>query len=64
MIWGKHTYIYIYIRAHAHKINNMFVIENYMHIEHRHTKCMGCLNSTTQVGAAHGERDIYDHGFT
>ena len=26
---------------HAHK--NMFVIENYMHIEHRHTKRMGCL---------------------
>ena len=21
----------------------MFVIENYTHIEHRHTKCMGCL---------------------
>ena len=28
---------------HAHKIKNMFVIKNYMHTEHRHTKCMGCL---------------------
>ena len=37
LICGKH------IQAHAHKIKNMFAIENYMHIEHRHTKCMGCL---------------------
>ena len=38
LIWGKH----IHARTHI-RLRNMFVIENYMHIEHRHTKCMGCL---------------------
>ena len=42
MIWGKHI--------HAHKIKNMFVIKNYMHIEHRHTKCVGCLKQNACVG--------------
>ena len=41
----------------------MFVIENYMHIEHRHTKCMGCLkqhntgwSSTWRERESEGER--------
>ena len=57
LIWGKH----IYTRTHAHKIKDMFVIKNYMHIEHRHTKCMGCLkqHNLTQVGAAHGDIYLY-----
>ena len=37
--WSR---VNIYTRVHAHKIKKMFVIENYMHTEHRHTKCMGC----------------------
>ena len=37
----------------------MFVIENYMHIEHRHTKGMGCLkqHSTEREREREGERE-------
>ena len=45
-IWGKHT--------HAHAHNNMFVIENYMQIEHRHTKqwilCQVSLSYRRRLG--------------
>ena len=48
----------IYTRVHAHKTKNMFVIENYMHIEHRHTKCMGCLKQHN-TGWSSTWTDIY-----
>ena len=41
----------------------MFVTENYMHIEHRHTKGMGCLKQHNTGWKQHMERYIYDHGF-
>ena len=41
----------------------MFVIENCMHIEHRHTKDMGCLKQHNTGWKQPMERYIYDHGF-
>ena len=36
----------------------MFVIENYMHIEHRHTKGMGSMKQHNTGWKQHMERDI------
>ena len=54
MIWGKH----IYTSAHAHKIKNMFVIENYMHIEHTH-KMYRLPEAAQHRLEQHMDRDIY-----
>ena len=50
-----------HIHVHAHK--NMFVTENYMHIEHRHTKGMGCLKQHNTGWKQHMERYIYYQWF-
>ena len=53
--WSR---VNIYTRVHAHKTKNMFVIENYMYTEHRHTKCMGCLKQHN-TGWSSTWTDIY-----
>jgi len=40
----------------------MFVIENYMHTERRHTKDMVCLKQRNIDRKQHMESYIYDHG--